>query len=155
MSSFQNVVNSDQDLPFGHQVLFTKNAPKPGPKYVQGRVVDTRDMKMIFLSGQTGNEPLNGTVVEGGIKPQTKQTLENIKNMLACHGAGLEHVVKISVFLKNIEDKDGFEEIYGQYFPGIKPSRSLVWVYEIPLASEDTIVEIVAEAVVVKKASDS
>jgi 2-iminobutanoate/2-iminopropanoate deaminase len=155
MSSFQNVVNSDQEHPFGHQVLFTKNSPEPGPNYVQGRVVDTRDLKTIFLSGQTGNEPLNDTVVEGGIRPQTKQALENIINLLVSAGAGLEHVVKISIFLKNIEDKAGFEEIYGQYFPGINPSRNLAWVSEIPLASEETIVEIIAETVVVKEASDS
>jgi len=78
---------------------------------------------MYFLSGQIGMNHTTRTLVEGGIKEQTKQTLENIKAVLEHHDLKMEQVVKAMVVLDNIEDFKAFNEIYTTYFPQ-KPART-------------------------------
>jgi 2-iminobutanoate/2-iminopropanoate deaminase len=77
----------------------------------------------IFVSGQVpvGSD---GSVVDGGIEPQTKQVLENVKAALALAGAGMEHVVKTTVFLEDARDFGGMNKVYGAYFAKEPPTRS-------------------------------
>jgi 2-iminobutanoate/2-iminopropanoate deaminase len=77
----------------------------------------------IFISGQVPTGA-NGTVVEGGIEPQTRQVLENVKAALALAGAGMEHVVKTTVFLEDARDFGGMNKVYAIYFPKEPPTRS-------------------------------
>ncbi|PKP39861.1 MAG: reactive intermediate/imine deaminase [Bacteroidetes bacterium HGW-Bacteroidetes-13] len=78
---------------------------------------------LLFLSGQIGRDHSKGALVEGGIKAQTRQTIENIKAVLAHNQSDLSHVVKCTVILSDIQDFDAFNEIYKQYFPN-KPART-------------------------------
>ena len=77
----------------------------------------------IFISGQVPTGP-NGSVVEGGIEPQTRQVLENVKAALALAGAGMEHVVKTTVFLEDARDFGGMNKVYATYFATEPPTRS-------------------------------
>ncbi len=78
---------------------------------------------MYFLSGQIGMDQSSRTLVEGGIEAETKQTLENIKAVLAHHNLELTDVVKAMVVLEDIEDFATFNAIYKSYLPQ-KPART-------------------------------
>ncbi len=78
---------------------------------------------LLFLSGQIGRDHSKGELVDGGIQAQTRQTIENIKAVLAHNQSDLGHVVKCTVILSDIQDFDAFNEIYKQYFPN-KPART-------------------------------
>lgn len=84
-------------------------------------VVETKDF--LFLSGQIGMDHSTRTLVEGGIKAETNQTIENIKSVLEHHGFTLNNVVKCTVILKNIEDFAEFNEVYTTHFIK-KPART-------------------------------
>lgn len=76
-----------------------------------------------YLSGQIGMNHATRELVEGGIAAETKQTLENIKEVLAHHNLEMKDVVKTTVILGQIEDFSVFNNIYIQYFPQ-KPART-------------------------------
>lgn len=78
---------------------------------------------MYFLAGQIGMDHTSRTLVEGGIQAETEQAIENIEDVLEQHGMTLDHVVKCTVILANIEDFAAFNEIYTQYFTK-KPART-------------------------------
>ncbi len=79
---------------------------------------------MLYLAGQVGNTPGSAAVVEGGIVPETRQTMENIRAVLERHGSSLDRVVKCTVMIDDIELWGAFNEVYVEYFPGHKPARS-------------------------------
>ena len=81
----------------------------------------------LFISGQIGTEIVNGvpTLVTGGIEPETRQTMENIKAILAkASGLGFDRVVKCSVMMADMSEWPRMNEIYASYFPNRKPARS-------------------------------
>lgn len=100
---------------------------------------------MLFTSGQIPLDPGSGQVVEGGIRAQTKQALENLKQVLIAGGAGLGNVVKTTCFLDDMNDFAQFNEVYAEYFKDSPPARSCVAVDRLP---KDVLVEIEAIAVV-------
>jgi len=79
---------------------------------------------IIYLSGQIG--VLSGTteLVEGGIGPETRQTMENIRQVLEYAGSALDRVIKCTVFLADIADYPAMNEVYRSFFPGHPPARS-------------------------------
>lgn len=79
---------------------------------------------LLFLSGQVGNVPGTMKVVPGGIQPETRQTMENIKAALERHGSSMAEVVKCTVFLADIAEWSAMNEIYIGYFPDNPPARS-------------------------------
>ena len=81
---------------------------------------------MLYLSGQMGTQIVDGkpALVSGGIEAEAKQTLENIKAVLARVGLTLDNVVECKVMLTDMKDWPKFNEIYASYFPGPKPARS-------------------------------
>src|SRR5579863_5211146 len=79
---------------------------------------------LIYTAGQIPLDRL-GNMVTGGIKQQTQQVLENVKAVLEAGGSSLEKVVKATVFLKDLNDFAGMNEIYAQYFKAeTAPARS-------------------------------
>ncbi len=78
---------------------------------------------LFFLSGQVGMDHSVRKLVEGGVKAETKQTLENIKAVLKEHGMNMKDVVKCTVILADIKDFSTFNEVYKTYFPQ-KPART-------------------------------
>ena len=95
----------------------------------------------LFVSGTSSRRPDNSfegvEVDEMGttnldIRAQTKAVLENIRDILATEGAGLEDVVEISTFLVNMNDFGGYNEVYGQFFDFTGPTRTTVAVHQLP-----------------------
>jgi 2-iminobutanoate/2-iminopropanoate deaminase len=78
----------------------------------------------LYVSGQIGNLPGTLTLATGGIVPEARRTLENIKAILERHGSSLEHVVKCTVFLADIKEWPAFNEVYREFFKTNLPARS-------------------------------
>lgn len=104
------------------EVIISEKAPKPIGPYSQAIKVGN----LVFVSGQGPVDPKTGKIVSGGIEEQTKQTFENIRAILNAGGLTLEHVVKVSVFLKNISDFSRMNEVYATLFKREPPSRTTV-----------------------------
>ncbi len=81
---------------------------------------------MIYLSGQVGAIPGTRELATGGVAAETKQTLENIKQVLDYAGSSLDRVVKCTVFLQDISDYAAMNEVYSSYFQEEPPARSTV-----------------------------
>ena len=97
---------------------------------------------MIYTSGQIALDPVTGQLVDGGIREQTIRVLENLKAVLAAAGSDLQHVVKTTVYLKNMSDFAAMNEIYASYLAPegwVAPARSTVEVARLP---KDALVEI-------------
>ena len=111
------------------KLIETKNAPEALGPYSQA----VSNNGFLFLSGQIGIDPAVGKVVEGGVAEQTKQIFSNIKNVLAEAGGILDDIVKVTVFLKNMDDFSLVNSIYAEYFTRPYPARSAVQVAKLPL----------------------
>lgn len=81
---------------------------------------------LLFLSGQLGTDPSTGELAPGGIGPETRQTLENIKSTLEAYGSSLDKVAKCTVFLADISEWPAMNEVYVGYFGPAYPARSAV-----------------------------
>lgn len=79
---------------------------------------------LLFLAGQIGYNNDSLKLAYGGIKAETTQALENIKDVLELHDSDMEHVVKCTVILADIDDFSAFNEVFRQYFPKNKPART-------------------------------
>ena len=122
----------------GKTAITTPAAPAAIGPYSQAvRVGD-----MLFTSGQIPTDPKTGSFVPGGIAEQTTQVLENIKAILAQAGLDMVHVVKTTVFLKDMKDFAAMNEVYAGYLAPegvVPPARSTVQVAALP---KDSLVEI-------------
>lgn len=104
-----------------------KSPPAAGPYNHAVRAGD-----LLFCAGQIPIDPASGNLVAGDIKAQTKQVLENIQAILEDQKLGFDHVVKSTVFLTNLADFAGMNEIYSQYFTADHPARSTIQVAALP-----------------------
>lgn len=86
----------------------------------------------LFISGQLPIDPATGNFVEGGIRELTRQSLENVKSILAEAGLTLADVVKTTVFLADMSDFTAMNEVYAEYFTAPAPARSAVAVKTLP-----------------------
>ena len=124
------------------KAVSTKSAPAAIGPYSQA--VQVGDF--LYTSGQVGLDPATGALVEGGIETQTTRVIENLKAVLEAAGIDFAHVVKTTVFLKNMGDFAAMNAIYGTYFAPegvVAPARSTVEVARLP---KDALVEIEAIA---------
>ena len=111
------------------EVIATDNAPAAVGPYSQGIRADG----MIFTAGQLGMDPATGKMVEGGVQAQARQALTNLKGVIEAAESSLERVVKVTVFLHDINDFGAVNEIYAQFFIQDPPARSAVQVAALPL----------------------
>ena len=109
------------------EVISTKNAPGAIGPYSQAIKKD----KYIFVSGQLPVNPQTGEMAED-IKEQTKQSLNNVKEILEAAGSSLEDVVKTTVFLKDLSNFTKVNEVYGEFFTENYPARCCVEVSKLP-----------------------
>ena len=122
------------------------NVPKPAGDYSQG--VKVKGGTLVVISGQVAWDARGNLVGKGDIQAQSRQVFENIKNMLASAGATFQDVVKLGIFLKNLEDFPAFREIRAQYLKPPFPPTTLLVVKS--LAREEWLLEVEAMAVVEK-----
>ena len=97
----------------------------------------------VFVVGQLGLDPATGKIVEGGIGPQTERVFANLKAILEAAGSSLDAVVKTTVFLTNLDDFAGMNEVYARHVGAAPPARSTVEVGRLPAGA---LVEIEAVA---------
>ena len=108
-------------------IISTEQAPAAIGPYSQA----VRVGKLVFLSGQLGFDPKTGEL-RAGIVYQTKQSLDNIGAILTAVGLDYSHVVKTTVFVKDLDDFSTVNEIYATYFKEGAPARSCVEVSRLP-----------------------
>jgi 2-iminobutanoate/2-iminopropanoate deaminase len=78
----------------------------------------------VFASGQLGMDPGTGRLVEGGIKAETRQVCENLKAVLEAGGSSLASVVKVTIYLADVDELMAMNEVFSQYFPKDPPART-------------------------------
>ena len=110
------------------KVLFSQKAPAAIGPYSHAVEING----LVFLSGQIPVKPSTGNIVEGGIREQTAQCLENIKNVLATEQLSFENIVKTTVFLTDISLFQDMNDVYASFFKTDCPARSAVAVKALP-----------------------
>lgn len=120
-------------------VISTNNAPGAVGPYSQA----IRAAGFVYTAGQVPLIPGTKQLIEGGIQAQTRQALENIQAVLEAAGTSLDRVVKVTVFLMDMNDFAAMNEVYAEFFTVDPPARSAVQVARLPL---DARIEIEAVA---------
>ena len=110
------------------EIIQTDKAPKAIGPYAQA----IKANGFVYTAGQIAVAPESGDIVEGGIKPQTRQVFANLAAVLKAAGTSVDHVVKATVFLRNMSDFAAMNEVYAEYLGGATPARSTVAVVELP-----------------------
>ncbi|MGB6328327.1 MAG: RidA family protein [Halarcobacter sp.] len=111
------------------QIISTKKAPAAIGPYNQG----TSFEKLVFLSGQIPLNPETMEIVEGGVKEQTKQVMENLKAVLEEANSSYGNVLKTTCYLSDMDNFLAFNEVYAEYFGASDaPARATVAVKTLP-----------------------
>lgn len=132
------------------KAIITDKAPAAIGPYSQGvRSLFSQQGQMIFVSGQLPIDPENGEFKEGCIRCKARQSLTNIKHILEAGGFTMKDVVKVTIYLTDINDFSAVNEVYGVFFEEPYPARSAFAVSALP---KNAPIEI--EAIAVKEVSD-
>lgn len=124
------------------QIINSIDAPAPIGPYSQA----VKHGNTLYISGQIALDAKTGNLVGGGdIKAETHQVMKNLKAILAAAGLDFTHVVKSSIFVKDLGNFGAINEVYGEYFKSNPPARETVEVSRLP---KDVQVEISCIAVV-------
>jgi 2-iminobutanoate/2-iminopropanoate deaminase len=110
------------------EVIKTDKAGPPVGPYSQA----IKAGGFIFVAGEKGMDPVTKQIVPGGIEPETRRTLENIKAILEEAGSGMNRVVSTFVFMTDLNDFSKMNEIYAGYFKDHPPGRTTVEVKSLP-----------------------
>ncbi len=109
-------------------IVETEKAPGAIGPYSQAVKTDT----MVFVSGQLALDPATGILVTDDIMTETRQAMNNLKNILEAAGSNLEKVIKTTLFIKNMDDFSLINEVYGEFFKKNPPARACVEVARLP-----------------------
>lgn len=121
--------------------ISTDAAPAAIGPYSQAVSLPTSHL--VFTSGQLPIDPATSAFVPGGIAEQTTQALKNLQAVLLASDSSLGHIVKTTVFLKDMNDFAAMNAVYATFFPNDPPARSTVEVARLP---KDALVEVEAIA---------
>lgn len=122
------------------EVVYSANAPEPIGPYSQA----IKAGNMLFLSGQVAIQRASGQVITTNIQDETQQVMKNLEEVLKAAGYDFSHVVKTTIFLKDMNNFPKVNEVYGSYFTSQPPARETVEVSRLP---KDVNVEISCIAV--------
>lgn len=122
------------------EVIFAANAPEPIGPYSQA----IKAGNMLFISGQIAIQKASGQMITGNITDETGQVMANVGDILKAAGMDFSHVVKSTIFLKDMNNFPKVNEVYGQHFKTQPPARETVEVSRLP---KDVNVEISCIAV--------
>lgn len=114
----------------GKHVIRTENAPAPyqGAPYSQA----IKAGGLVFVSGQLALEPGEKELTGGTVEEQTEQVFANLEAILGAAGSGLDRLVKTTVFLQNLDDFAGMNEVYARHVGESPPARATVEVAALP-----------------------
>jgi 2-iminobutanoate/2-iminopropanoate deaminase len=110
------------------EIIATDRGPKAIGPYSQG----VKSKGFLFLSGQIPLDPATQQIVEGDITKQTERVMENLKGIVEAAGSSLDHVVKTTVYLADMNEFAAMNAVYGRYFPAAAPARATVQVARLP-----------------------
>jgi 2-iminobutanoate/2-iminopropanoate deaminase len=116
-------------------IVLTDRGPKPIGPYSQA----VKAGGFLYMSGQVALDPKTGEMVGSTIAEQTERVMNNIKGIIEAGGSNLHHVVKTTVYLKDMNDFAAMNEVYAKFFTQAPPARSTVQVARLP---KDALVEI-------------
>jgi 2-iminobutanoate/2-iminopropanoate deaminase len=116
-------------------IVLTDRGPKPIGPYSQA----VKSNGFVFVSGQIALDPKTGEFVGTDVRAQTERVMENLKGILEAAGASFNHVVKTTVYLKDMNDFTAMNEVYAKCFTAAPPARSTVQAARLP---KDALVEI-------------
>jgi len=122
------------------EVIYTDKAPQPGP-YSQAIKYDN----LIFVAGQTSEDPATNQVIHDSIARQTERILNNIKSILEAAGSGMDKVLRSDVYLSSMVHKEEMNEAYRKFFPTNPPARNTVAVAGLD-DNLDVEIEVIAAA---------
>lgn len=117
------------------RIIQTLAAPKPVGPYNQAVISGN----LLFASGQIAMDPATNELMRNDVRDQTRRVLDNLSAVLEAGGTDLQHVLKTTVFLKDMNDFAAMNEVYATYFASNSPARSTVEVSRLP---KDVLVEI-------------
>lgn len=121
------------------EIISTEKAPAAIGPYSQGNKIGN----LVFTSGQLPIDMATGKLVEDDIRKATAEALNNVKAILEAAGTDLSKVVKVVIFIKDMNDFAAMNEVYAQYFTENQPARSCVQPARLP---KDALIEIEAIA---------
>lgn len=121
--------------------LSTDKAPSAVGPYSQG----VKAENLVFTSGQLPIDPKTGELSKGDIQKETRLCLENVKSVLESGHATIEDIIKVTVFVTDMNNFSSINEVYAEFFGDHKPARSLVEVARLP---KDADIEIEAIAII-------
>lgn len=113
-------------------IIKTPNAPDALGPYSQGIVF----WNFVFTSMELPIDPKTGKLVSEDLKEQTKQVIKNIKAIMESGGSSLEEIVKMTVYINDINNFPQVNEAYEEFFPENPPARALVVVSDLPLGAK-------------------
>ena len=122
------------------KIVYSEKAPAPIGPYSQA----VQAGNILFVSGQIAIQQATGSILQGSIEEETEQVMQNLKEILTAASFDFTHVVKCSIFLKDMNNFPKVNEIYGKYFSSNPPARETVEVSRLP---KDVNVEISCIAV--------
>lgn len=125
----------------GKKVIYTPKCAKPVAQYSQA----TQAGNVLYIAGTVASNERGEIVGKGDIKAQTRQVLENIKAVIEAAGGTLRDVTRTTVYVTNLTNYPGMNEVYKTYFPTDPPARATV---HAGLVNPDYLVEIEATAVI-------
>jgi len=123
------------------KAIQTDQAPAAIGPYSQA--VQIRTQSLVFCSGQIPLDPQTGELVGSNATEQCQQVMKNLQAVLHAAGGNFEHVVKTTIYLKDMNDFGSVNEVYAGYFEAAPPARATVQVSRLP---KDVLVEIDAVA---------
>jgi len=112
----------------GKKIIHTDKAPQAIGPYSQA----VRTQNMVYTAGQIGLDPATMEIVSGGVEAETRQVLNNLKQVLEAANSGLNYVVKTTVFLRDMADFPRMNAIYAEFFSENPPARSTVAAAALP-----------------------
>jgi 2-iminobutanoate/2-iminopropanoate deaminase len=111
------------------KIIFTENAPKPIGPYSQAIFAENT----LYVAGQVGLNPATGKLDSTGVIGETQQALKNIYAILQAADMNMTHIVKTTIYLKNVKDFEKVNKEYATYFNGIAPpARETVGIADLP-----------------------
>lgn len=130
------------------KTVHTDQAPRAIGAYSQAVIAGD----FVFTSGQIALDPASGELIEGDVREQTMRVLHNLAAVLEAAGCDMKDVVKTTVFLRDMNDFAGFNEVYAGFFNDAPPARSTVEAARLP---RDVKVEIEAVALIANKSGQA
>jgi 2-iminobutanoate/2-iminopropanoate deaminase len=113
------------------RIIFSESAPKAVGPYSQA----VESNGILFISGQIPIDPVIGKIVDGGIREQTLQVMQNIGAILKAAGYDYKDVVKSTCLLSDMDNFAAMNEIYAQFYPENPPARAAYGVVRLPLGA--------------------